>query len=55
MKRKRNLSTFALVSLSTGYHIPVLLDKTIEGLNIDPDGIMWMARLGRWPAIFLQS
>lgn len=38
-EKKETLSTFELVSLSTGYHIPVLLDEAIEGLNIDPDGI----------------
>ena len=34
-----NLSTNQLVNQSTGYHVPVLLHETIEGLAVKPDGI----------------
>jgi hypothetical protein len=28
------------------YHNPVLLKASVDGLNIKPDGIMWM-----WPSV----
>ena len=56
MKRKNNrsrngeekeaLSTFEPVSLSAGYHIPVLLHETIDGLNIIPSGVYVDATFG---------
>ena len=33
--------------MKSNYHIPVLLNETLEGLNIKPDGIYVDMTLGR--------